>query len=86
MWYTLFCLLFLQDISGNQLRDVSPLNSLTHLLTLKAERNLLHSAKLDEVRESGLSLRAGGRGFSPANKRVAPRLLLLENARKIEPK
>ena len=55
MWYTLFCLLFLQDISGNQLRDVSPLNSLTHLLTLKAERNLLHSAKLDEVREHSSS-------------------------------
>ena len=55
MWYTLLCLLFLQDISGNQLRDVSPLNSLTHLLTLKAERNLLHSAKLDEVREHSLS-------------------------------
>ena len=55
MWYTLFFLLFLQDISGNQLRDVSPLNSLTHLLTLKAERNLLHSAKLDEVREHSLS-------------------------------
>ena len=55
MWYTLFCLLFLQDISGNQLRDVSPLNSLTHLLTLKAERNLLHSAKLDEVSECSLS-------------------------------
>ena len=35
---------------------------------------------------SGLSLRAGGRGFSPATKRVAPRLLLLENRRKIEPK
>ena len=49
------CLLFLQDISGNQLRDVSPLNSLTHLLTLKAERNLLHSAKLDEVSECSLS-------------------------------
>ena len=46
---------FLQDISGNQLRDVSPLNSLTHLLTLKAERNLLHSAKLDEVREHSSS-------------------------------
>ena len=55
MWSTLFCLLFLQDISGNQLRDVSPLNSLTHLLTLKAERNLLHSAKLDEVSECSLS-------------------------------
>ena len=33
-----------------------------------------------------MSLRAGGRGFSPATKRVAPRLLLLENRRKIEPK
>ena len=55
MWSTLFCLMFLQDISGNQLRDVSPLNSLTHLLTLKAERNLLRSAKLDEVREHSLS-------------------------------
>ena len=35
---------------------------------------------------TGLSLRAGGRGFSPATKRVAPWLLLLENRRKIEPK
>ena len=25
-----------------------------------------------EIQESGLSLRAGGRGFSPATKRVAP--------------
>ena len=33
----------------NKLRDISPLNSLTHLLTLKADRNLLNSAKLDEV-------------------------------------
>ena len=38
-----------QDLSGNQLKDISPLNSLTHLLTLKADRNLLYSAKLDEV-------------------------------------
>lgn len=37
------------DISGNQLREISPLNSLTHLLTLKSDRNLLHSAKLDEL-------------------------------------
>lgn len=39
----------LQDVSGNQLMDISSLNSLTHLLTLKADRNALHSAKLDEV-------------------------------------
>ena len=32
---------------------------------------------------SGLSLRAGGQGFSPATS--GPRLLLLENRRKIEP-
>ena len=38
------------------------------------------------TRLSGLSLRAGGRGFSPATKRVAPQLLLVENRRKIEPK
>ncbi|XP_068699352.1 leucine-rich repeat-containing protein 23-like [Montipora capricornis] len=37
------------DISINKLRDISPLNSLTHLLTLKADRNLLNSAKLDEL-------------------------------------
>ena len=35
---------------------------------------------------SGLSLRAGGRGFSPATKRVAPCYFLLENRTKIEPK
>ena len=35
---------------------------------------------------TGLSLRAGGWGFSLATKRVAPRLLLLDNRRKIEPK
>lgn len=40
---------FFQDLSGNQLKDISPLNSLTHLLTLKADRNALFSAKLDEV-------------------------------------
>ena len=38
-----------KDVSINQLRDISPLNSLTHMLTLKADRNLLNSAKLDEV-------------------------------------
>ncbi|XP_032223448.1 leucine-rich repeat-containing protein 23 isoform X2 [Nematostella vectensis] len=37
------------DISGNSLKDLSPLNSLTHLLTLKADRNALSSAKLDEL-------------------------------------
>ncbi|KAJ7379685.1 Leucine-rich repeat-containing protein 23 [Desmophyllum pertusum] len=37
------------DLSGNQFKDISPLNSLTHLLTLKADRNLLYSAKLDEL-------------------------------------
>ncbi|XP_067051350.1 leucine-rich repeat-containing protein 23-like [Acropora muricata] len=37
------------DVSINQLRDISPLNSLTHMLTLKADRNLLNSAKLDEL-------------------------------------
>ena len=39
-----------------------------------------------QVISSGLSLRAGDRGFSLATKRVARRLLLLENRRKIEPK
>ena len=33
-----------------------------------------------------MSLRAGGRGFSPATKRVAPGLLLSDYRRKIEPK
>lgn len=37
------------DMSQNKLRDLSPLNSLTHLLTLKCDRNLLSSAKLDEL-------------------------------------
>ncbi|XP_033107656.1 leucine-rich repeat-containing protein 23-like [Anneissia japonica] len=37
------------DISGSLLRDISPLNSLTHILTLKCDRNLLTSAKLDEL-------------------------------------
>eukprot|EP00794_Sanderia_malayensis_P015421 gene15421-16994_t len=37
------------DITGNKLRDITTLNSLTHLLTLKAEKNLLTSAKLDEM-------------------------------------
>ncbi|EDV23950.1 Leucine-rich repeat-containing protein 23 [Trichoplax sp. H2] len=37
------------DISGNNLKDISPLNHLTHLLTLKADRNLLTSARLEEL-------------------------------------
>ncbi|XP_028518337.1 leucine-rich repeat-containing protein 23, partial [Exaiptasia diaphana] len=37
------------DISGNQLTDISSINSLTHLLTLKCDRNKLPSAKLDEL-------------------------------------
>ncbi|XP_033642085.1 leucine-rich repeat-containing protein 23-like [Asterias rubens] len=37
------------DLSMNMLHDISPLNSLTHLLTLKCERNLLQSAQLDEL-------------------------------------
>ncbi|KAK3702241.1 hypothetical protein QZH41_016769 [Actinostola sp. cb2023] len=39
----------LQDVCGNQLKDISSINSLTHLLTLKCDRNQLHSAKLDEL-------------------------------------
>ena len=35
---------------------------------------------------SGLSLRAGGRGFSPGYYECGPRLLLPQNRRKIEPK
>ncbi|KAK6965302.1 leucine-rich repeat-containing protein 23-like isoform X2 [Biomphalaria glabrata] len=37
------------DISKNMLKDISALNYLTQLLTLKAEENLLTSAKLDEM-------------------------------------
>ncbi|CAG5135979.1 unnamed protein product [Candidula unifasciata] len=37
------------DISKNMLRDISPLNALTHLLTLKADENLLTSAKLEDM-------------------------------------
>ena len=39
-----------------------------------------------QVISSGLSLRAGSRGFSPATKRVAPGQFFWENRRKIEPK
>ena len=37
------------DISVNSIKDISCLNSLTHLLTLKAEKNLLRSAALDQL-------------------------------------
>lgn len=37
------------DLTTNALRDISPLSSLTHLLTLNCDRNLLASAKLDEL-------------------------------------
>lgn len=37
------------DLSKNNLRDISPLSSLTHMLTLKADFNKLTSAKLDEL-------------------------------------
>ncbi|BFZ23963.1 hypothetical protein BsWGS_27001 [Bradybaena similaris] len=37
------------DISKNMLRDISPLSALTHLLTLKADDNLLASAKLEDM-------------------------------------
>lgn len=47
----LACFLHLRyvDLSGNKLRDVSPLNHLQHLLTLKVELNLLKSASLNEL-------------------------------------
>merc|ERR1712032_1428856 len=37
------------DISKNSLKDISPLSALTHMLTLKADENLLTSAQLDEM-------------------------------------
>lgn len=37
------------DISSNKIRDVSPLNHLTHLLTIKADKNLITSAKLNDL-------------------------------------
>ena len=39
----------MQDISGNHLRDISSLNALPHLLSLKADHNQLTSAQLQEV-------------------------------------
>ena len=42
---------------------------------------------IERIRSAeGLSLRAGGRGFPPATMSEAPRLLLMENRRKLEPK
>ena len=37
------------DLSNNNLKDISPLNVLTHLLTLKLDFNRLTSAKLDPL-------------------------------------
>ena len=37
------------DLSKNNLRDISSLNALTHVLTLKAEHNKLSSARLEEL-------------------------------------
>ncbi|XP_074654336.1 leucine-rich repeat-containing protein 23-like isoform X2 [Tubulanus polymorphus] len=37
------------DVSRNRLKDISSLNSLTHLLTLKADENLLTTAQLEEM-------------------------------------
>ncbi|KAK3599139.1 hypothetical protein CHS0354_016402 [Potamilus streckersoni] len=37
------------DLSKNNLKDISPLSALTRLLVLKADFNLLTSAKLDEM-------------------------------------
>jgi len=37
------------DVSKNNLKDISPLSALTHMLTLKADENKLSSAKLEEM-------------------------------------
>ncbi|XP_065647243.1 leucine-rich repeat-containing protein 23 isoform X3 [Hydra vulgaris] len=37
------------DISENKIRDISPINYLTHLLTLKADKNLLKSGLLNKL-------------------------------------
>ena len=37
------------DVSGNMINDLSPLNSLTHLLSLKAEKNNLTTAHLERM-------------------------------------
>jgi len=47
----LACFLHLRyiDLSGNKLKDASPLNHLQHLLTLKIDLNLLKSPQLNEL-------------------------------------
>ena len=37
------------DLSKNNLRDISPINSLTHLLVLKADQNKLTTAQLEDL-------------------------------------
>jgi len=37
------------DVSKNNLKDISALNALTHMLVLKADQNKLSSAQLDEM-------------------------------------
>ncbi|KAL3862321.1 hypothetical protein ACJMK2_008298 [Sinanodonta woodiana] len=37
------------DVTKNNLKDISPLSALTHMLTLKADYNLLTSARLEEM-------------------------------------
>lgn len=37
------------DLSKNNLKDISCLSALTHLLTLKADFNMLSTIKLDEM-------------------------------------
>ena len=37
------------DISMNSIKDISPLNCLTHMLTLKSDRNLLASPALAQL-------------------------------------
>ncbi|XP_060606881.1 leucine-rich repeat-containing protein 23-like [Ruditapes philippinarum] len=37
------------DVSKNNLKDISPLSALTHMLTLNANENMLASAKLEEM-------------------------------------
>ena len=39
----------MQDISNNKLTDISAINALPNLLTLKADHNLLASPRLEEV-------------------------------------
>ena len=41
--------LLTQDLSENCLKDLTPIHALNFLLTLKADNNLLTTAKLDEV-------------------------------------